>query len=154
MHSPGTVAYARVIVDTVDADPAVPARVRRALIYVRLAILPAPTRLAVALVLGLGHSQAHALVPARALLANPHAQLRLAVRPGEAGLAQAAEVTFRVLVARATVAAWPTRAWRTCRDFIIISRWFVIRNRGGKKKRRGGTRATWPHGEAQTPVAG
>lgn len=49
------VAYARIIINTIDTNTAVPARIRGALVDIRFAIFSTPSRLAIAFIFGLGH---------------------------------------------------------------------------------------------------
>lgn len=52
---PSPVAYARIIINTIDTNTAVPARIRGALVDIRFAIFSTPSRLAIAFIFGLGH---------------------------------------------------------------------------------------------------
>lgn len=110
---PCSIAYAGVIINTVDANSTVYARIRRALVDVGLAIFPRPSGEALAFIFALGKRYANTFVSARALLAKSYAELRFTVNSGEAWLARTAEISFRVFVTRATVAAGAAHTRRT-----------------------------------------
>lgn len=93
-YVPGSVAYAGVIVNAVDANSAVFARIRRAFVEISFTIFPRPSGQTLALVFALGERQTNAVVSARILLTKPYTELRFAENSGVAGLASAAKVSL------------------------------------------------------------
>lgn len=110
---PCSIAYARVVIDSIYATAPVFARIRQAFVNVGLTIFPCPSWQAFAFVLVISECQTNAVIFARTFLAESYTQLRLTRCTCVSGLTVACIVTLFVFDTDSTVSARTIQAWWT-----------------------------------------